>query len=782
MNRPTERRWLVLLPVGDKSKKQNGEPSQPNGSQSASKSSSSASKPSSEKSPASDSSPGDSMTRRTLDVAQSSSSQRMRLKVDQWAGSFSGQQRTKLELAIAPKLAALDEALAKAERTAQGVLDSVTADGEWRATHDRDITSAEQSTESGQKIIGELAKQTENTPYAFIGLQVADVGLAHVDPARRNFWTALQAEGETRVPNVRDAQQHLARARQLIAELRGQFERSRREFQLAESVERVKKMYQVYVENSMALLPTSENDPNRYQRKRAEFELSDEYMKRLEEVLKMREELRAELARILADDPRLLRRLMDSIRNRSENLREELAELVADQKEFNREVRAWSETEVTDRPRIAQLLLMRHLRKSAAIATATGELQGRYQAWLPLDRKSKDGNLAAATERIQALATAANQLSAHSQQFIVEATSPKLAAPAAEEGAPAAEAPVPNGPTVDSLVAEGQKLYEQATQAETTLRQLSASDKDAEIAAFAANRLVDTRKVIESTSAWVRQARAHQADKYSRAAEVEQYRLAMKTDELAGKLGSIEQTLSGLMQRQDGSLPEPIAVKAREFMAALDKEASPNQLAAVYALHVDDMPRATERQVLAGGALDKAEKLYDEMVKLAIAEMDKLPVQDPIANLLDDPTLDELLAQLEQEQTMAQTLGIRDRPSNLQIVNDWMLPNSSGSMGGGGGGRAWMQQQMQRENQRTQRQLDAAYRRAIARALKETTPKSKVTLPKRTKLSDWNRLVSKLNDDVGQGRDKAPPEQYRRAIEQYFSQISRVVADQEEGQ
>ena len=60
----------------------------------------------------------------SLDVAQSSSSQRMRLKVDQWAGSFSGQQRRKLEVAIAPKLAALDEALAKAERTSQGVLDA----------------------------------------------------------------------------------------------------------------------------------------------------------------------------------------------------------------------------------------------------------------------------------------------------------------------------------------------------------------------------------------------------------------------------------------------------------------------------------------------------------------------------------------------------------------------------------------------------------------------------------------------------------------------------------
>ncbi len=331
-------------------------------------------------------------------------------------------------------------------------------------------------------------------------------------------------------------------------------------------------------------------------------------------------------------------------------------------------------------------------------------------------------------------------------------------------------------PTVAALAAEGQGVYELASQAETTLRQLSASDS--EIAAFAANRLVDTRKVIADTSAWVRQVRAHEAGKYSRAAEVDQYRLAMKTEELAGKLGSIEQTLSGLLGRQDGRLPEPIAVKAREFLATLDKEASPNQLAAVYALHVDDFPRATERQLLAGGALDKAERLYDEMVKLAIAEMDKLPVQDPIAQLLDDPTLDELLAQLEQEQSMQELLGIPNRQSNLRIVDDWLRSGS----GVGVAMRRWMQQQMRRDDQRTQRQIDQAYRRAIARALKEAAPKPRIALPQRTKLSDWNRLVSQLNDDVGQGRDKAPPEQYRRAIEQYFAQISRVVAEQDQAQ
>jgi hypothetical protein len=224
------------------------------------------------------------------------------------------------------------------------------------------------------------------------------------------------------------------------------------------------------------------------------------------------------------------------------------------------------------------------------------------------------------------------------------------------------------------MLADAQALYEQLSKSEVALRQLAAREEAAETATFAANRLLDTRRLIADTSAWVRQTRAHKAGNYTGAAEVDQYRLAMKTEELAGKLGSIEQTLAALMQRNDGSLPQPIAEKAREFIGTLDKEVSPNQLAAVYALHSNQMPRATQRQKAAGEALTKAEATYDELMRLAIDELDKLPVQDPVADLLDDPTLDELLAQLEQELPLEELLGIPQRPSNLQIVGDWMRP------------------------------------------------------------------------------------------------------------
>jgi hypothetical protein len=738
--------------------------------------------------------PGDDMPKRSLDVGQSSTSQRMRLKVDQWAGSYEGQRRAKLEMAISPELEALDQKLAKAQRTSRGVLDGLEKDPKWLAAYDTDVTSAQQLVVDGKGIIEKLVGLSKDTPYAFIGLQLADLDVAHLEPARNNFWSAVQSKGDDRVGSVRDGWQHLGRARQLLADLRGQFERSSREFKLAEAVEHAKKMYQVYVENSHALLDIQENDPDRYQRKMAEFQLDDEYMKRLNEVIKMRVELEAELARILADDPRLLRRFMDSIRNRSHNLREQLADLSTNQETLNREVRAWSMVEEADRPKIAQLLLQRNVQAASKLATAAGELQDRYQSWLPLQRESKDGSLTEVSKKIQEIATSAGTLKSQADAFVApQPPAPAAASPAAATpGAPAAavQAPAPTataaspqppadiGAALDQMINSAEAMYTQLTQLEVSLRQLASRDDQAEVATFAGNRMVEVRKLVADTSAWARQIRAQKAGSYTGAAEVTQYRLATRTEEVAGKLANLEQQLAGLMQRTDGSLPEAIAAKSREFMASLDKEASPNQLAAVYALHGNQLPRATERQQAAGAALVKSEKLYDELMKLAITEMDKLPVQDPIASLLDDPTLDELLAQLEREVPLNELLGIPGRPDNLRIIGDWLRPGNQGG-GGGGGIRQMLANQMKQNNQRSQNKLKQAYQRAIARALKESNPKRTVQLPKNTKLSDWNKLVSRLRDDLGQGRDKAPPEQYRQAIEQYFAEISRVVAEQE---
>jgi hypothetical protein len=179
-------------------------------------------------------------------------------------------------------------------------------------------------------------------------------------------------------------------------------------------------------------------------------------------------------------------------------------------------------------------------------------------------------------------------------------------------------------------------------------------------------------------------------------------------------------------------------------------------------------------QQAAYDGLVAAETAFDEMMRLAIVELDKLPVQDPIASLLDDPTLDELLAQLEQESSVEELLGIPARRSNLQIVGDFLRPAGDNGLITGSNSMRLMNQMREQQRLR-QRLLDRAYRRAVARAMKEVDAEDLVQegpMKLAGENSDWNVLLSQLGDDLRQGRDKAPPERYRRAIEQYFRQIT----------
>jgi len=129
---------------------------------------------------------------------------------------------------------------------------------------------------------------------------------------------------------------------------------------------------------------------------------------------------------------------------------------------------------------------------------------------------------------------------------------------------------------------------------------------------------------------------------------------------------------------------------------------------------------------------------------------------------LEDPALDELLRELEQEIPISEVLGIPRRPSNLQIVSDWLRPGGDNSLTTGGNGGTMMNQ-MKQQQQMRQRQLDKAYRRAVARALKEATAEDLVKdMPQLAReTADWNRLASQLEDELRQGASGTLPPRHR---------------------
>ena len=711
--------------------------------------------------------------------AQSASSNRMQLLVDKTVGSFDVQQRLELEMAIAPFLEDIDVALAKAQQLSRITLDALEGDSKWQAKHTRDVGNAEEYVAAALNSVDQLQNRTRGTLYSFIGLQLVDISQAHVYPARQDFWRALQSTDESRVKSVREGWQHTSRARELLERLIGQFESARRDYALADTVDKIKKLYQVYVENSMALMREIGN-MSPYSRKRVEFDLDDEYLARLQEVLEMRNEMRAELARLLADDPRLLRRFLDAQRNQTRVLRNELADLVDQQAALNRKTKAWKVVEEDNRDDLAGILLQRHVRGIEEISLEAADLFDRFETWLPLERETEDADLQATGAMLQQIAVATREVSAQAGSYAGSKTgvSPNPqeeteaeATAGEDEEASATEEP----DQIDSIVAEAEKLYEQFNQLEVLLSQIGMREGQAEIAGFAATRLVETRRLIEKTSAWIRQLQYHQTNEYHRAAEIEQYQLAMATDKLAGKFANLEQQLSGTLQIEDGTLPEPIADRARALLAALDEQVAPNQLAAVYGLRRNQMPRAVTRQEAALKGLKQAEKEYDEMIRLVIEELDKFPVQDPIADLLDDPTLDDLLRQLEQEPGIRDLLGIPSRPNNLTIVDDWMISGMGNGVLGFNPNRVLMNKLREQQLKR-QRAIEQAYRKALERAMKESQAEGVVVEPAAPARAtvDWNQLASRLGDDLQQGRNSAPPERYRRAIEQYFRNISEA--------
>lgn len=723
--------------------------------------------------------PGDNMSRRMLDIAQVGSSGRQQLKIDQWAGSFEGQRREKIALAIAPVLEELDAHLERAENHTHGLVQHLEKSTPWQSEQDRRVGLADAALEEAQKVIGQLDRQAADTPYSFISLQLIDVDQVNISPARDELWTTLQSD-DARLEHLRGAWQHIGRARERLAGLVQQFQRIRREHQLADRLQTVQKMYQVYLEDAYRLL---QNDPariNNYERDMAVFDLDEEYLARLREVLEMRRELMAELSRILSEDPRLLRRFMDRFVDQQDTLRDQLTLQAERQQRLERELRAWMRVDEARRPALAGAITRLRLAEAGEISELASRLNERFMAWLPLDLEVRDGDLLRARDMANEVAASARELVAQAASYRPPSAAPKQGDAAAESSAGADQ----SAGKLAAISAQGRKVYDQLNKFEAALRGVSLRSQHPEIATHVTNRLTESRELVERISGWVRKVEELSTGQYHRAAAIDQHQLATETQELGGKLANLEVQLAGALSGGGSNeLPEEIAAKARRLLALFDNQLSPNQLGATYSLQQNRLPAAAVRQSNAIKAYAEAEKLFDEIIQETIAELDKLPVQDPIASLLDDPTLDELLAQLENERLLAEELGIPNRPSNLQVMGDWLSP-------GRGGGFAQMRMminaRLREQQQRTEEELRKAYERALARALKEkerlaeAAKRDQKKEEIRAQQVDWNVLVSELRDDLLQGRGQLPPEEFRRAIEQYFDLISRAKAEDTE--
>ena len=104
--------------------------------------------------------PGDNMSRRMLDLAQSSSSQQMVITIDEWAGSFQGQQMEKVAIAIAPIFDELDSRLKQAETLTRDLLSHVENAGAWQSDQTRRTGDSMRLVEECEAIIAKTESKT----------------------------------------------------------------------------------------------------------------------------------------------------------------------------------------------------------------------------------------------------------------------------------------------------------------------------------------------------------------------------------------------------------------------------------------------------------------------------------------------------------------------------------------------------------------------------------------------------------------------------------------------
>jgi hypothetical protein len=686
-----------------------------------------------------DTPPLNNMPKRVLDVAgQCSSCQPMKITVDQWGKSFEGQMRDKLEIAIDPVLKLLDGLLGKAQQLTDDTLAAGQSAEGLSQKQNGLLQDARDNLRRADSAVSELKRVCHDTPYAFISLQVDDIRDTHISPARKNL-ADVALEPATHIEDITNLQQgsfQIKRAREKLADLTKTYEAVKRDNKLADAMQRLAKMHQIFLEDTQAMLGSGKPALNQQERKIAE--VSDEFAAKFQKLLEEKKKIMAELAKILADDPRLLRRFMALQELEGTTLRDQMTLLAERQQSLAKQSAQWAASAEKDRPALLKAALVPQSAEQNDVAALTSKLLENMVTWAPMDVPVDKEPIAGCR---------------------------KLATEAARFSGEAAKQTTPE--TIHAGLASASNALEQLRQLQAALPGLDwITESKEKVSIFEANRLNETAELITRQSGWIKKIEALRDGDYAQAAEVDEHRLLLDTTTLGEKLDATAISVSGLS-------PE-IKAKADELNGTMQKEILPQESGATIALGCKTVPEAASHQAKATNAFAKGEKQFDDLLHLIIAKLDAAP---PPTQLGRAKTLEEMLAMLDEEKKACESLGIPCRPVNISVLKDWMKPSSCSNPGDA---QARAAQAKARSAKQKAEQVRDQAKEAVLQRIKELPPaehsRAAKSGPKPAPTS-WNTLVSQLGDELRQGRDNVPPEQYRQAIEQYFSTIAEKPAE-----
>ena len=673
--------------------------------------------------------PPHDMAMRMLDAGQSATCKPRNITVDEWAGTFDGEKRKKLEIAIDPVLQRLDELLAKAQEKTDALKQPAASPEGLQQAHAATLNEANGHLTESQQAIGDLKSRTSGTPYAFVGLQLHNIGEAHIAPAGKSLAAVSipAAVASNNIVLIDQASFHIARAREMLADLTRTYETVKRDQQIADAMQKLNKMYQIFLEDTQALLGSSKGPINSYDRKIAEVD--EEFVKKLQELLEEKKKTMAELAKLLSEDPRMLRRYLAMLELQGTSYRDQMTLLAERQKQIQEQVAKWNATAENERPTLLPRFRESYAPQQRQVMLDATRLRENMETWLPLDVKADDPQVQAALTRAEKIL----QLMAESAQ--VENT---------------------NAP--HQALAELRALRETLPQ----WNEIPSTNK-AKMTAHVANRLADVETLITAQSGQMKMAEAFNHGDFPKVAEIVQSRITQDTVVLGEKLEATE--------TQIAQMSDAIAAKAAQLNQITQTDIIPPQGTSLRRLSVGDVKAAEEPLNAVVPAFALAEQTFDELMRLIIAKLDEAPAPNSVGQA---PGLEAILALLEDEKKAAEGLGIPCRPINVALMTDWLKPGSNPGQGMGQAQAKAAQAQAQEakaETERLAKQARESAQKALAEARKnDATDHASAGTSQRGEA--WNKLVSRLQKDLLQGRDNTPPEQYRQAIENYFKIIS----------
>jgi hypothetical protein len=377
-------------------------------------------------------------------------------------------------------------------------------------------------------------------------------------------------------------------------------------------------------------------------------------------------------------------------------------------------------------PDVFDQIQLRRIQEALEVAEDASQMLDNFVTWTPLDVDPAQPDIAKTRDMASEVATTARQFAAE-------------AGDGAEPGVPRAK-----------------ELYEKLRLFRNQVPAIVA-DGHERLAVHAANRIAESDRLITKTTGWIRKVERTAAGDYHLAAAVDQHELTSDTAILAGKLENLEAQLAGM--------PDDILRLAGELIETMQDHLVMEQITIRTELEEMEIPAAIGRQEKAIAHFATAEKQCDELLDKIIKHLDSQDPGPPSLAGAELKTLEDLLKMLEDEAQACESLGIPCcRPTNLQIVKDWMKPSSRPGSGGAAG--AIPQSQLARQ------QADRL-QRALEDALRQRNERDADSPAATGNNRRWNTLASQLEDSLRQGRGNVPPQQYRRAIEQYFETISR---------